>query len=493
MSRQGSWRLGRRLDPRRWPLLLTVPLTVAALVAGVATLTGQAVLARLKADQERHLAALGSAFLDGLATAVQPAAVWADIWEAFDALDRASRQYEALRPTISVLVLPDGSVLASSSPRVLRTGAALPEPLSRLADQAAAIGSPAIEEEFGRAVVARVLLEGGVPVGRLVAEADIGALLAERNAVVRTLILANLGIAAFFAAAGALLVRRILLPTERLRQRLLEAAMGRRPEPLDAQAGSGSEHLALVNAWNGAVAAIAERDLMAARLAREEGRAQLGRLTAAMAHEVNNPLGGLMTAVDTISEYGDRREIREEAVGLLRRGLDDIRKVVRAGLSSWKTGPGEAPLAAQDFEDLRLLIRHEVSRRGLTLDWRNDLPGGVRVDRTLARQIALNLLLNAAAASPPKSVLSFRAQGLSQGGAVIEVSDVGTGLPADAESLLTDPEGLPPSGGGLGLWTAARLARSQGGRITREPTPRGTRLVAELPVPSHGKEVAHAS
>lgn len=480
------------LDPRRWPLAIRVPLIVAVLVAGLALATGQAVLSRLARDQERHLSELASAFLDGLATAVQPAAARADVWEAFDALDRARTRYGALRPMLSAVLLPDGTVLASAEPRSVPSGTRLPSVIAAQADTAAAAGRPVLDADAATAVLARDLAEGDVPVGRIVAQADIGPLLAERRAVVRTLVLVNGAFALVFAAAGGLLVRHLLAPADLVRRRLTEAARGGRPVPVDETVGIGPEHAALLAAWNQAAAASAEREAMAARLAKEERHAQVGRLAAAMAHEVNNPLGGLITAVDTLSDHGDDPAVRAEALGLLRRGLGDIRNVVRAGLVTWRGTPGTTALAAQDFEDLRLLVRHEVARRGLTLDWQNDLPDQIAVDRTLARQVALNLLLNAAAASPPQGTLRFRAGKLDGGGAVVEVTDAGPGLPPAVEVLLVACDGPPPEDGGLGLWTAVRLARSLGGRIVRLPSDTGTCLIAELPTVSAPMEAIHA-
>lgn len=483
----------RALRPQRWPLAVRVPLLVALLVMGVAVATSHAVLSRLARDQEQHLSDLASAFLDGLATAVQPAAARADIWEAFDALDRARARYGALRPVLTAILLSDGRVLASAEPRDLPTGASLPAPLTGQADRAAQLGTPVLDPGSATAVLARDLADGEVRIGRIVAKADIGPLLAERRAVVRTLVAANGVLALGFAAAGFVLVRHLLAPADLVRRRLVEAARGGQAALVDEAAGLGPEHEALLTAWNRAAAAAREREAMAARLATEERHAQVGRLAAAMAHEVNNPLGGLITAVDTLTDHGDDPEVRTEALGLLRRGLGDIRRVVRAGLVSWREAPGDGTLAAQDFEDLRLLVRHEVARRGLTLDWCNELPAENAIDRTLARQVTLNLLLNAAAASPPQGQLRFDARAMPGGGVRVEVSDEGGGLPPDVESMLDAPDAPPPPDGGLGLWTAVRLARSVGGRIARQPTETGTCVIVELPGAPAPKEAAHAA
>ena len=49
-----------------------------------------------------------------------------------------------------------------------------------------------------------------------------------------------------------------------------------------------------------------------------------------MAHEVNNPLGGLFNALDTLRRHGDDASVREATLSLLERGLTHIRNVVRS-------------------------------------------------------------------------------------------------------------------------------------------------------------------
>ena len=74
-----------------WPLAWKAPLLAAGLLIGVAFVISQIVLNRLESDQENNLRHLTSAYLDGLSTAVLRSAIHADVWETFDALDRALR------------------------------------------------------------------------------------------------------------------------------------------------------------------------------------------------------------------------------------------------------------------------------------------------------------------------------------------------------------------------------------------------------------------
>ena len=472
-----------RLAPNRWPLALRVPLLVAALMVGAAIVLSQGVLQRLARDQERHLSELSAAYLDGLATAIQPAAVRRDVWEAFDTLDRARGRYAALRPGDALLVLPDHTILAASAPRRFPVGSTVPTALAERVAAAVRQGAPILDETRARATLGRDLMEGSITVGRIIAEVDIAPLLAEREEVRNTLLLANAMLTLLFASIGFWLVRRLLHPLEQLRARATVGGDTGRMSPLPESsiAAVGPEFADLFRAWNRTVAAVSERELMATRMAEEERFAQLGKLASGMAHEVNNPLAGLLTAVDTIATHGDDREVRDASVSLLRRGLDDIRTVVRATLVTYKGRPGDGPLRRHDLDDLRYLVRHEVDRRGITLVWNNQLPAETTADRTLTRQVVLNLLLNACAASPHGAAVRLDAEAHETGALVIGITDAGPGLPPATRAILDGVEAAPPEGGGLGLWIAARLAQRMQGQIQWQAMPVGSCLSLHVP------------
>jgi Glutamine phosphoribosylpyrophosphate amidotransferase len=106
----------RRLNPLRWPLTVRIPLVVVVLMVAVAIAISNVVLRRLASDQEMHLQALADSYLDGLSAAVQPNLLRRDIWETFDALDRARGLYRALQTKYALVTLTDGTVLAASDP-----------------------------------------------------------------------------------------------------------------------------------------------------------------------------------------------------------------------------------------------------------------------------------------------------------------------------------------------------------------------------------------
>ncbi|WP_051341129.1 sensor histidine kinase [Azospirillum halopraeferens] len=479
MTARPPSRLPPRSRPRSWPLAVTVPLLVAALMAAVGAAVSYSVLTRLAADQEAHLRDLAAARLDGLAVALQPHVARQDVWEAFDMLDRVRRRGGGIDVRVLMVMLPDGSVLAATDPVGFPVGSDLP------ADLRAHLDAPAglvIDAERRRAWSHRAL--GGA--GHVLAEMDIAPLVAVRREVLTTLLLLNGGLTLLFAAVGYALVGRLLRPLRVLDHHVERVRTGRvTPIPARFIAGAGGEFGRLFDRFNAMAEAVAEREALARRLADEEKLALLGRLASGMAHEVNNPLGGLLTAVDTLKRHGDDAAVRLRTAALLERGLCGIGNVVRAALVTYKEPPGGGAMAPDDLDDLRFLIGHEAQRRRVALDWRNRLPPGpLPVDGAAVRQMALNLLLNACRAVPPGGRVALDAAA-ADGVLILTVADGGPGLPPAMAELLRSRGTAPlPRGGGLGLWTVARLLERTGGTVAVDAGPgRGTAVTLTIPFP----------
>jgi len=446
-----------------WPLAWKIPLLAAGLLLGVAFVISQFVLNRLESDQESNLRLLTSAYLDGLSAAVLPSAIHADVWEAFDALDRARARYAGLKVRFAIVVLPNGKVLAASDPLRFPVQSAVPPDVDlRFPTEDGLI----IDNASGRAWLARSLREGGFSVGRIVAEIDISELLRVREKVLLTLVAVNASLALGFAAIGSFALRRMLKPLSVLSGYVERVRAGRADPIPEAKCQRISREFDLLfDRFNAMARALNEREELASRLANQEKYAVLGKLASGMAHEVNNPLGGLFNAVDTLRRHGDDRHVREATLNLLERGLTHIRNVVRSTLVTYRREITENTLRPVDIDDLRLLIEPEASRKRLQIDWVNDLHGAVPVDVESVRQVILNLLINACAATPADGMVHLDARA-TEGALTIEVGDQGQGLPDDlAKYLVGRSDGATWVGSGLGLWIVRRLVADQGGEI----------------------------
>ena len=445
-----------------WPLAWKIPLLAAALMIAVAVVISQIVLDRMRSDQETNLRLLTSAYLDGLSAAVLPSAIHADEWEAFDALDRARGRYAGLNVRFAIVALPNGKVLAASDPLKFPVLTAVPPDVQQRFPRGDGL---IIDYASGRAWVARSLREEGFSVGRILAEIDISELLRVRERLLLTLIAVNATLALGIATIGSIALRRMLKPLSVLSGYVEGVRTGRAdPIPDSKRQRISREFNLLFDRFNAMARALNEREELASRLATQEKYAVLGKLASGMAHEVNNPLGGLFNALDTLRRHGDDAAAREATLNLLQRGLTHIRNVVRSTLVTYRETTDQS-LRAADIDDLRLLIEPEASRKRVQLAWDNELQGSLSVGGESVRQVILNLLINACAATPEGGAVRLRAHA-AQNELIVEVGDQGAGLPDDvANYLFGQSEQAPGVGGGLGLWIVRRLVTVQGGTI----------------------------
>lgn len=450
-----------RLHPRTWPISLRVAAAAAGLMILLGLAASQQVLATLGRLQDARLQEIARLHVEGLAVALGPFVLHRDVWEVYDTLDRARQGAGRGRILFTAVADDEGRVLAATDPYRAPVDALI-APVARDASTLGAVSAGAAEDVVR---VAAPLDYQGRRVGLIVTELDVSDLAAERRRATLALLAANGGATALLVVAVWLVVVRLLRPVELLARHMGEVGDAPQPIPKDMIPRSDSVLARLLrnfNAMSGAIDARAEAER---RLAERERFVSLGRLSSSLAHEINNPLGGLLNATDTIRAYADRPDIVRQSADLLDRGLRHMRDVSRAILEEHRLDRTGYPLSTGDFDDLKVLFIPEVLRRAQEIDWRVEVDGAALETLPAApvRQIALNLLLNASAAAPEGGTVGFSVHA-DAGGLVLRVSDDGPGLSEAARARLLSEDHVAP-GGGVGLRLVRELVAGLGGAL----------------------------
>ncbi len=446
----------------------------AALMILVGFLASQQVLAALRQVQDARIRELAQLQIEALSVALGPLVSRNDIWGVYDTLDRATGQNEGQRLVFAAVANAGGAVLAATNPR----RAPVDSNIAALTKGAQALDALSVAGKTAEIKVLAPLVYQGREVGQILTEMDVSDLVAARRRVSRWLLIGNAVATFLLAILGYLVMRRILMPVTRVVERMRESADAPEPiAPSDMPAGD-SEMAQLARSYNSMVGAIGAKAEADRRLAERERFVSLGRLSSSLAHEINNPLGGLLNAVDTVQKYADRPDVVRESADLLRRGLGHMRDVARATLDLNRLDHTGAVLAAEDFHDLKLLIEPEISRQQQRLGWE---VGKITCTLPAApvRQIALNLLLNASEAAGREGRVSLKA-GHSGGRLCLEIADSGPGLSKSACARLLGTEAAV-TGSGVGLRLVRDLVNQLKGCVSFDRAGGETIIRVELP------------
>jgi signal transduction histidine kinase len=219
----------------------------------------------------------------------------------------------------------------------------------------------------------------------------------------------------------------------------------------------------------------------------------LGALSGSLAHELNQPLGIILSNAQAAQELllqnppdvAEVQAILADIVAADRRAgevIERLRAMLKGGQASLQ------PLQLnQVIEEVLHLMRADLIGRGVTVfrGLAPDLPL-VAGDRVQLQQLVLNLVLNAAeamAANAPDARRLHLQTKLHQGRARVSVQDEGGGLPAEVERLFQPFYTTKAQGLGMGLAICRSIVAAHGGRIWAEPhSERSAVFHVELPV-----------
>jgi len=281
---------------------------------------------------------------------------------------------------------------------------------------------------------------------------------------------------------GWLLGRRLMQPIADLRQCMQRVGQGNLEVQCDAMRAtlrSQDEIGDLARGFDEMLASLRDKQRLEQEMMRSERLAAIGQVAAGVAHEINNPLGGMLNAINTFKRHGDDPAVAESTLNLLERGLRQIQNTVQALLVQARV---EAyPLGVADLEDLRTLVQAEVRKKNLHLEWQCLLTDRVSLPSTAVRQILINLLLNAIEAAPLGGKVAMRCVPQDKH-LQLRVEDNGPGIGPEQRSALFSPFFSGGGGHGLGLWVTNQTVLQLGGRIEIVDLAQGTAVTVCLPL-----------
>jgi two-component system, OmpR family, sensor histidine kinase ResE len=209
------------------------------------------------------------------------------------------------------------------------------------------------------------------------------------------------------------------------------------------------------------------------------------------AHELRNPIAGISGSIEVL--LGGAKDDPEAREHFLRRLAEDAERISRLTHSLLTLARMEA-VGESESEPVDLQIAAEDATQAVLppedLDVRIDVEPGlcVRGDGALVRQVMISLLTNACKHTPGGGTVTLRARAGSGDDAVIEVSDTGTGIPAEErerifERFYRGSNAIQKEGFGLGLSIARRMVELMDGEIgVRSEVGEGSTFWIRLPI-----------
>ena len=406
-----------------------------------------------------------------------------DPWQAYTVLhgpdqfsqSDASAEYRILLDTA-------GNIFSSGNPKLYPIGKSLVTLAPFLEKYLAQLkhGTRSLNLKYGERIVLLVpILEQGVSIGTLVyfTRSDIfWNRFAEIMQSASIAILLTLGI---LAPVGWYLGKRLVTPLSRLVDCMQQ--VGARPiEDIKCIVFPHQDEISrLGQQFSRMLEDLKTKRELENQLVTQDRLAAVGRLAGGVAHEINNPLAGMLVAIDTWKQTPPAQRNSDKTMAFMERGLQHIQETVSALLVECRFE--KRKLQSVDIDDLVTLVKSESQSRNVTIKFENRITSDVDIPATLIRQILLNLSLNALQALSDDGVIEIKVW-REQPYLVLEVGDDGHMIEADNIKHIFEPFHTDrPGGTGLGLWVTYETIRQLNGEITVESTREWTRFNVRLP------------
>ncbi len=244
------------------------------------------------------------------------------------------------------------------------------------------------------------------------------------------------------------------------------------------------------------------QDIARTRMFHDDKMISLGKLSASVVHEINNPLTGILNFIKLIQRLLKKGPPDEQELPKMQNYLDQIydetfrvsRTVSNLLPFSRKTKPEFRPVDLNTLlAETLSLTEYQMRLQGITVENRftaDLLP--VMADPGQMKQVFLNLLLNAQDAMPQGGALTLITRNSRRREVLVQVTDSGVGIPKEMFSQIFEPfytTKKGSSGVGLGLSVVQGIVRDHRGDIKVESVVgRGTSFTIRLPAYKPGDD-----
>ncbi len=230
-----------------------------------------------------------------------------------------------------------------------------------------------------------------------------------------------------------------------------------------------------------------DRRALEQQILRSQKLAAVGLLAAGIAHEINNPLSGVVGYSKLLLEKPLPTEVRERVEKIAQSG-ERCRKIVEGVLlfSRQQDGGVRRKVDLSALVDRVLAIgEYQWRMHNVRMIRELDAEASVWGDADQLEQVVLNLLSNAVDAMPRGGTVRVGLKRLQDGGASLTVADEGHGIPREIQPRIFDPFFSTKEigkGTGLGLAISYGIVQDHGGDIVVESAPgQGALFTVTLP------------
>jgi len=305
---------------------------------------------------------------------------------------------------------------------------------------------------------------------------------------------------------GYFLARRITAPVTRLIKASWDVSKGNTASDI-GPISKDKEIAILQKTFKNMVEAMKRRRMASeSQILQSEKQASVGRLAAGVAHEINNPLTGVLTYTHMLLRREDISDDIRSDLRVVAESTDRVRKIVKGLLDfSRQTKLDPEPTDINRLlDDTIKLIENQALLKGVSIQFnrREDMPMIV-LDQSQIQSVLLNIMINALDATKPSgaitisSTLDLIANGPGHPGIEISIEDTGCGMPQEYLTQIFDPFFSTKEvgkGTGLGLSVSFGIVKEHGGNIrVQSEIGKGSKFFVWLPIEKQVNQNANFS